>query len=184
MPSPKLRLKRAEKLEETPEVLYQEAAAALRSGPVEEEVVVAPNAAEAVNESIRAFERKEGEIRAFMQANDKVFDSFGQLVTEYNAAISNARNAIANHPGPLDGINLGAFGRKKAPESVSYAVERMPKHILTMPGVLAVNAGMVESLIAANVVRAEEVAPAKTTTTGTAAVIKPAEITIKLPVRK
>ena len=130
--------------------------------------------------AVRAFEDKRTALLAFMDKHAEVFQKFDAYASEYNAATDEAKAVFKSSGEIPPGTHCGDFSRKKAATSVSYVKAKLPAEVLSMPGVLVVDKGVLEALVKAGVITKESVEAAKVTTTGTASIEGPGKISLKI----
>ena len=131
-------------------------------------------------QKIKDFETSRGKLLTLISDNPEVFDSFFALSDEYNTAHGEAKDALRD----LDTderVAVGPFLRKARSTTVAYDPQSMSPEILATPGVIkTLDAKVIDTLVLSGVITHDDVAGARVTKTGTAAITGPKLVTVEL----
>lgn len=84
-----------------------------------------------VQEKVEAFERAEATLKAFMSANEEWVDTFFELVSERNTALSEATHALRGLDTSISGkYKYGGFSKSAPSKKKKYLLEKIPTSIL------------------------------------------------------
>ncbi len=129
---------------------------------------------------VKNFEEVRKDITNFLVKNPQFGEVLIPLVERYNSLRIEAKNQVRDLPGD-EKISIGPFHRSKKPRAVSYVADQIKHTVLAIPGVVKeVNTKVIDQLILAGHIKHEDVVEGRREVYGTAKVVAPPLIQLKI----
>ena len=129
---------------------------------------------------VKNFEGVKKDITNFLEDNPQFGEVLVPLVERYNSLRTEAKNQVRDLPGDAQ-ISIGPFHRSRKPRAISYVADRINHTVLAIPGVVKeVNTKVIDQLILAGHIKHEDVAEGRREVYGTAKVMAPPLIQLKI----
>ena len=132
-----------------------------------------------INLKLDAFLRSQRDIKEFVADNDRIMDTFFDLIEEYNTTLENIKTEIRKIPGD-NKVSVGPFTRQAKPTSVKFNPDLLTESVLRLPGVVKIDRKEIEKAISEGKVTFSDVQDARSEEKGTARLNGPKEIQFSL----